>query len=207
MNQTLSQMIVSFVYNSERIEGNALTELQATELYTSLIHEDAMPSTNDERDMCNHFAMFEYMTKTVKEPLTTSLIKSYHRCLKKGTDEAGKWKTFPNAVGSLVTTTPPKYVQLEIDKLLAAYSGISRPVTMQDISNFHALFERIHPFQDGNGRVGRIIMLKECVKHGLQPFIVLDSHKNAYYRALSNFEQNPSELCSFCEDMVSLMRA
>ncbi|MDR0415964.1 MAG: Fic family protein [Propionibacteriaceae bacterium] len=189
---------VQMAYNTNRIEGSRLDEEQ-----TRLIFEtrtvDGPAAVDDVVETANHFRMFDRMLDGLGEPLTVGRIKEYHRLLKTGTSDAdkewfavGEWKRVPNTVGG-VPTTPPAAVAAAMDGLLARYPA-GRPLGFADVCDFHAGFEAIHPFQDGNGRVGRLILFQQCLENALMPFIVLDEEKLFYYRGLSAYEDEPGFL-------------
>lgn len=201
---------IAFAYNSQKIEGSVLTPDQTRAIFeTGTIGGDYVP-ISDVAETANHFRLFDYMLDTLDEPLTKELIKQYHAILKDGTADArnknfvvGGWKTLPNAVGGHIGT-PPADVEYEMTRLLDAYSGMTSEMQYRHIAFFHVAFERIHPFQDGNGRVGRMIAFRECLKNDLVPFIVLDEHKARYYEGLSKFDERPQLLNGFFSEMRSL---
>ena len=202
---------IAFAYNSEKMEGNPLTKDQTRSIFeTHTITGRAVPSDYI-AETENHFRLFDFMLETLECPLDKILLLDYHRILKVGTRDdldnldfvVGGWKTIPNAVAG-VQTTPPAEVEGEIDRLLAAYHGKREALTYRDIAGFHVFFETIHPFQDGNGRVGRMLMFRECLVHGLEPFIVLDEEKERYYRGLAHFDKQPEYFIEFCEEMAEL---
>ena len=187
---------VSMAYNSNRIEGSRLTEDQTRMLYdTKTVSGDPVP-VDDVIETRNSFRLFDEMIDHAGEPITAELMKHYHRVLKNGTAQAdvpwfavGNFKTRANEVGGRSTTHPTR-VAAEIAGLTAPRG----PMTFHDIVDFHYRFEAIHPFQDGNGRVGRILMFQQCLAHGIMPFVVLDEHKAFYYRGLSVYEDEPGFL-------------
>ena len=135
------------------------------------------------------------MLDIANEKLTEDIIKEFHKILKEGTSISrkdwfvvGNYKKLPNEVGEL-KTTEPKNVEKDMKNLLEWYNNLKK-ITINDIIEFHAKFEKIHPFQDGNGRVGRIIMFKECLKNNIIPFIILDKDKLFYYRGLDQYQTN-----------------
>jgi Fic family protein len=187
---------VQLAYNSNRIEGSRLSIDQTRYLYETQTVEGPAHA-DDVVETTNHFRMFDLMLDAVGTPLTAARIRDYHRVLKSGTSDAardwfvvGGWKQVPNVVGG-VATTAPALVGAAMDELLEQFAG---PMTFDDICDFHWRFESIHPFQDGNGRVGRIVMFEQCLTHGLMPFIVLDSEKFFYYRGLSEYPNEPGFL-------------
>jgi len=190
----LTQIVMA--YNSNHIEGSQLTQEQTRYLYeTHTVMGDA--PVDDVIETVNHFRLFDMMLDAVGKSLTTMRIREYHAVLKTGTSDADKawfavggWKQRANVVGGR-DTTPPGLVEAEMGDLVAAFSG---PMTFDDIVDFHYRFESIHPFQDGNGRVGRIVMFEQCLANGIMPFIVLDDDKLYYYRGLSEYDSQPGYL-------------
>lgn len=186
---------IIFAYNTNHIEGSKLTEEQTRYIFetnTILFEGQTIASVDDILETANHFRLVDYMLDNAEEPLTEDMIKTFHKLLKEGTSDSrnslfnvGEYKRLPNEVGG-TKTTQPKYVPRDMSKLLSWYNSLSE-VTFKDIIEFHSKFEKIHPFQDGNGRVGRIIMFKECLKNNIIPFIVLDSDKVFYYRGLKEY--------------------
>jgi Fic family protein len=197
---------VELCYNSNRIEGSRLTEEQTRYIYeTNTINTEAGQAANvdDIIEARNHFACFNYILDIAEEPLLETVIKEIHRILKSSTSDsdkdwfrAGDYKTRPNIVGDR-ETTPPEQAEGAVRDLLLAYSQ-KAVVSLEDIISFHHNFESIHPFQDGNGRVGRLIMFKECLKHAIVPFIIDEEHNNYYYRGLREFQNTPGYLTDTC---------
>ena len=197
---------VKLAFNSNRIEGSRLSEDQTRYIYetnTVNMEEEEAADVDDIIETVNHFSCFDYMLLHADEDLSEDLIKEFHRLLKRSTsDERKEWfqvgdyKTRPNVVGDNKTTAPSK-VGSEVQKLLAEYTG-KKDITAEDIVDFHYRFERIHPFQDGNGRVGRIIMFKECLKNNILPFIIDHEHKLFYYRGLQEYESEKGYLFDTC---------
>ena len=188
---------INFAYNTNHIEGSALTEEQTRYIYetNTLITEDSNSATriDDIIETLNHFKLFDYMLDCVKEELTEIMIKDFHKILKAGTSDerkswfnVGEYKALANEVGGNFTSKP-EHVAKEIKRLLEWYNSLKN-VRVEDIIRFHSEFEKIHPFQDGNGRVGRIIMFKECLKNDIVPFIILDKDKMFYYRGLREYQ-------------------
>lgn len=187
---------IELAYNTNRIEGSQLSEEQTRSIFeTRTVHGDAR--VDDIAETSNHFRMFDAMLDGLGQPLTADTIKSYHRLLKEGTSDAerdwfavGDWKRLPNEVGGQATT-PPEHVHLAIDELLGETPST---MTFEDIVDFHHRFESIHPFQDCNGRVGRLIMFGQCLTNGILPFIVRDDQKAFYYRGLADYGTEPGFL-------------
>lgn len=189
----------SMAYNSNKIEGSTLTEKQTASLFdTGTFYaddEDTLFRAKDVEEMNGHFKMFNCMMKHLSEPLTADIIKEMHRNLKEGVFEdmtngyaVGDWKKRVNYVGH-ITTALPQEVPGKIDALLDAYNR-KKVVELKDIAKFHATFENIHPFQDGNGRVGRMILLKQCLDANITPVIIQDDNKAEYYRCLDNAQSH-----------------
>lgn len=187
---------IIFAYNTNHIEGSKLTEDQTRYIFetnTILFEGETIASVDDILEMANHFRLVDYMLDKAEENLTEDMIKEFHRLLKEGTADSrkewfkvGDYKQVVNEAGSTKTTSP-KYVQRDMTKLMDWYNSLSK-ITIKEIIEFHARFEKIHPFQDGNGRVGRIIIFKECLKNNIIPFIILDKDKLFYYRGLKEYQ-------------------
>jgi Fic family protein len=200
------QTQIKLAYNSNRIEGSALSEEQTRYIFetnTINVDPDKVAKVDDIIETVNHFSCFDYMLDCADRELSEVIIKEFHRILKSSTSDSrkewfnvGDYKSRPNVVGDTETTAPSK-VQRAVADLLSAYHQKS-PVDFEAIVNFHYQFETIHPFQDGNGRVGRIIMFKECLKHGMVPFIIEDDHKLFYYRGLKEFAKIQGYLLDTC---------
>jgi len=200
------QTQIKLAFNSNRIEGSRLSEEQTRYIYeTNTINVESHETANvdDIIETVNHFSCFDHMLAHADEQLTEAMIKEIHRLLKRNTsDERQEWfrigdyKARPNMVGDLETTAPAK-VGTEVQKLLAAYNR-KKEIVLADIVDFHYRFESIHPFQDGNGRVGRIIMFKECLKNGIIPFIIDHEHKLFYYRGLREYPSEKGYLMGTC---------
>ncbi len=200
------QTQIKLAYNSNRIEGSRLSEEQTRYIYetnTVNIEQDEVASVDDIIDTVNHFSCFDYMLVHADDELTEDVIKEFHRLLKRNTsDERKEWfrvgdyKTRPNVVGDMATTAPAK-VSDEMQKLLTDYHQKGN-ITIGNIVDFHYRFEGIHPFQDGNGRVGRIIMFKECLQNNIMPFIIDHEHKLFYYRGLKEYKTEKGYLMDTC---------
>lgn len=200
------QTQIKLTYNSNRIEGSRLSEDQTRYIYETNTVNMELEETADVDDIIetvNHFSCFDYMLFHADEELTEDMIKEFHRLLKRNTsDERKEWfrvgdyKSRPNMVGGSKTTAPSR-VGAEVQKLLAGYHK-KEEITLKDIVEFHYRFESIHPFQDGNGRVGRIILFKECLKHDILPFIIDHEHKLFYYRALKEYTVEKGYLMDTC---------
>jgi len=189
---------IIFAYNTNHIEGSKLTEDQTRYIFetnTVLFEGETVVSVDDILETANHFKLVDYMLDIAEEKLTEDIIKEFHKVLKEGTMDSGKdwfnvgeYKKLVNEAGSM-KTTDPKYVQRDMTKLMDWYNSL-KGITIKEIIEFHARFEKIHPFQDGNGRVGRIIIFKECLKNNIIPFIILDKDKIFYYRGLKEYQNN-----------------
>ena len=189
---------ITFAYNTNHIEGSKLTEDQTRYIYetnTLLAEKDSVTDLDDILETANHFKLVDYMLDIADKKLTENMIKEFHRILKEGTSNGrkdwfvvGDYKKLSNEVGGL-KTTEPKNVERDMKKILEWYDSLEQ-VTIKEIIEFHAKFEKIHPFQDGNGRIGRIIAFKECLKNNIVPFIILDKDKLFYYRGLNQYQNN-----------------
>ena len=197
---------VRLTYNSNRIEGSRLSEDQTRLIFeTNTIGSDVGVPVDDIIETANHFRAIDYVIDKAEEPLTEEIIKALHRLLKTGTKDShiswfniGEYKAKPNVVGGM-ETTPPSKVAEKMKKLLDEYSKIET-VSIRDIIRFHHDFEKIHPFQDGNGRVGRLIAFKECLRFNIVPFIIEDSKKMFYYRGLKEWDNEQGFLLETCLD-------
>ncbi len=207
------ELQVRMTYNSNHIEGSKLSEDQTRMIFeTSTIDAgDGIP-VDDIIETVNHFRAIDYVIDHAEEALTEDVVKELHRILKQGTKDSslswfavGEYKTRPNVVGGRETAKPGE-VATRMGELLAAYEGLGA-VSIEDIVEFHYNFERIHPFQDGNGRVGRLIALKECLRHGIAPFIIEDSKKAFYYRGLTEWETERGYLLDTCLDGQDTFKA
>lgn len=198
---------VEFTYNSNHIEGSKLSEEQTRLIFeTNTIGlDDANSSLNvdDIIEALNHFQAIDKIIDLYDEALTEEFIKNLHKMLKSGTSDSkkdwfnlGEYKAYPNEVGGYETSLPED-VAYEMKKLLDSFEKRGAK-TIEDIIDFHYKFEKIHPFQDGNGRVGRLIILKECLKNNIVPFIISDDLKLFYYRGLSNYKKERGFLVDTC---------
>lgn len=196
---------VDLTYNSNHIEGSRLSHDQTRYIFetnTIGVSEQGI-NVDDIIETANHFRCIDYVIDNAKSKLSEKFIKKLHFILKSGTSDSekewfrvGDYKMFPNEVGG-GDTVMPEYVQWEIAKLLADYNSKDN-VTLDDIISFHVRFETIHPFQDGNGRVGRLIMFKECLKHNIVPFIIDENKKFYYYRGLKEWNNEKGYLSDTC---------
>ena len=190
---------IDFAYNSNHIEGSTITKDETTSIYDTgciLTNSDKVIVLKDATEIKNHFTLFKYMLDTLDESLTEELIKKYHFILKDGTltdDEktwfnVGEYKKLKNYVGDIETSLPAN-VSKDMKSLLEWYNGLQNK-TIEDIIEFHVRFEKIHPFQDGNGRVGRIIMFRECLNNNIMPFYIEDRNKEFYIRGMREYQNN-----------------
>lgn len=196
---------IDLTYNSNHIEGSRLTHDQTRYIFetNTIGFENEAVNVDDVVETANHFRCIDIVIDRAASVLTEKLIKELHAVLKASTSDSrkdwfavGEYKKLPNEVGGN-TTTLPENVSDEMCRLLADYNAISVK-TFEDIVAFHVAFERIHPFQDGNGRIGRLIMFKECLKHNIVPFIIEDDMKLFYYRGLKEWEREKGYLMDTC---------
>lgn len=192
---------VSFAYNSNKIEGSKLTSDETESIFNTssfIPKSDTLIKLDDLIETKNHFRLFDYMLDNIDNSLSKEMIIEMNKILKRGTSDednprynVGGFKVLPNIIGTVnvIKTTDPKDVNKEMDKLLDEYNS-NNNITLENIIDFHYRFERIHPFGDGNGRVGRIIMFKECLKNNIMPFMVLDEDKLYYIRGLKEYEND-----------------
>ena len=201
------ELQIHMTYNSNHIEGSRLSEEQTRYIFetqTLANIEDGMP-VDDIIETVNHFRAIDYVMDNAEKELNEEIIKKLHLILKQGTSDSilswfmvGDYKTRPNVVGG-IETTKPKDVANNIKELLKTYNA-KKTKTIEDIATFHHDFECIHPFQDGNGRVGRLIAFKECLKFNIIPFIIEDSKKYFYYRGPSKWNEEKGYLIDTCLD-------
>lgn len=196
---------IDLTYNSNHIEGSRLTHDQTRYIFeTNTIGvTDNAVNVDDIIETTNHFRAIDYIIDNSEGKLTEAFIKQLHFLLKSGTSDerrdwfnVGDYKKLPNEVGA-IDTVEPKNVHKEIKALLKEYNGIKKP-TLEDIIDFHQRFETIHPFQDGNGRVGRLIMFRECLRFGHVPFIITEELKIFYYKGLANWQNIKGYLMDTC---------
>ena len=195
-------------YNSNKIEGSTLTPEQTASLFDNgiLPVNDDYYRAKDVEEMNGHFLMFNYMLDTLEDDLSQELIKRFHYELKSGVFEdrangyaIGDYKTRPNMIG-MYKTVAPKDVEAEMEKLLDWYN--SQEKNINTLAQFHARYESIHPFQDGNGRTGRMIIFRESLKsESIQPFIILDENRGTYIDALKEFQEEQKT-----DKLVELMK-
>lgn len=198
---------IIFAYNTNHIEGSTLTEDQTRYIFetnTILFEGDTIAKVDDILETSNHFQLVDYMLDVADKKLNEKMIKEFHKILKNGTSDSrvewfnvGEYKQKANQIGSGISTTLPSNVEKEMAKLIEWYNSI-KEITIKEIIEFHYRFEKIHPFQDGNGRVGRIIIFKECLKNNIIPFIILDKDKLFYYRGLKEYKNENGYLIDTC---------
>ena len=196
---------IELTYNSNHIEGSRLTHDQTRYIFeTNTIGvEKEVLNVDDVIETVNHFHCIDIIIDSARAVLTEKFIKDLHFILKNGTSDSrkdwfavGDYKKLPNEVGGMDTTIPEE-VANKMKTLLMEYNA-NDAKTFEDILDFHVKFERIHPFQDGNGRIGRLIMFKECLKNNIVPFIVDDNLKMFYYRGLKEWDNEKGYLTDTC---------
>ena len=196
---------IDLTYNSNHIEGSRLTHDQTRYIFeTNTIGvENEVLNVDDVIETANHFRCIDRIIDNAKITLSEKFIKELHFILKTGTSDSrkdwfvvGSYKKMPNEVGGMNTILPEKVAD-EMKTLLAEYNEKANK-TLEDILEFHVNFEKIHPFQDGNGRVGRLIMFKECLKYNIVPFIIEDNLKMFYYRGLKEWSNEKGYLIDTC---------
>ena len=196
---------IELTYHSNRMEGSRLTHDQTRYIFeTNTIGvEKEVLNVDDVIETANHFCCIDMIIDNAKAALTEKLLKELHLILKNGTSDSrkdwfavGDYKKMPNEVGGMDTALPEEVVD-KMKALLAEYNR-KEEKTFEDILNFHVKLERIHPFQDGNGRVGRLIMFKECLKYNIVPFIIEDNLKMFYDRGLKEWDNEKGYLTDIC---------
>ena len=196
---------IDLTYNSNHIEGSRLTHDQTRYIFeTNTIGiTDESVNVDDIVETVNHFRCIDYVIDHTEDSLTEGFVKQLHLLLKSGTSDSrkdwfavGDYKRLPNEVGGQATCSP-KEVHQQMKALLSTYNRIKRK-TLEEIIDFHVRFEQIHPFQDGNGRVGRLLLFKECLANGIVPFIITDELKTFYYRGLKEWGHVNGSLMDTC---------
>lgn len=196
---------IELTYNSNHMEGSRLTHDQTRYIFeTNTIGiQDEVVNVDDIVETANHFQCIDQIIELANYPLSEAFIKQLHYILKSGTSDSrktwfavGEYKRFENDVGGSATAKPAD-VPGEMRNLLSRYN-LSKQKTLKEIIQFHYEFEKIHPFQDGNGRVGRLIMFKECLRNGITPFIIEDDIKEFYYRGLKEWKNEQGYLMDTC---------
>ena len=203
---------VQLTYNSNHMEGSRLTEDQTRLIFETSTLEGGHVFVDDVLETANHFLCVDKMIDSYNRPLSEAFIKDLHHTLKNGTTDSrqewfavGEYKLIANEVGGNETTLPEQ-VSGEMKALLHNYA-LLQTVEWDDIIRFHRDFEAIHPFQDGNGRIGRLIMFKECLRAGIVPFIITDREKFLYYNGLAKWEESHEYLSETCRLMQDDFRA
>ncbi|MDW8681172.1 Fic family protein [Streptococcus suis] len=197
---------IELAFNSNHIEGSQLTHDQTRYIFetnTIGFEESLTIRVDDIIETTNHFMAVDFLLDSFQDDLNETWIKDVHAILKRGNSDSrkswfqvGEYKKFPNEVGGRETSLPED-VESDMKELLNSYHRLPE-ASFEAILDFHVRFERIHPFQDGNGRVGRLIMFKECLKHGYVPFIIGDDMKYFYYRGLSEWGEQNGFLLDTC---------
>ncbi|MCD8131294.1 MAG: Fic family protein [Lachnospiraceae bacterium] len=196
---------IELTYNSNHMEGSRLTHDQTRYIFeTNTVGvENEVLNVDDVIETANHFRCIDMIIDHARAALTEKLIKDLHLMLKSGTSDSGKdwfavgnYKKYPNEVGGMETALPEEVADT-MKALLAEYN-VKGEKYLEDILDFHVKFERIHPFQDGNGRVGRLIMFKECLKYNIVPFIIDDDLKLFYYRGIEEWNNEKGYLTDTC---------
>ena len=199
------RMQIDMTYNSNHIEGSRLTHDETRYIFetNTIGFSEKSVNVDDIVETSNHFRCIDSVIDNAEKTLSERYIKELHFLLKIGTSDSrrdwfrvGEYKKLPNEVGG-ADTTAPEEVSRAMKELLAGYNQKSI-VTLEDIIAFHVAFERIHPFQDGNGRVGRLVVFKECLKHNIVPFIIDEEHKLFYYRGLKEWNTERGYLIDTC---------
>lgn len=207
---------IDLTYNSNHIEGSELTHDQTRYIFETrtigLENKNSSVRVDDVVETINHFSAIDRVIDFANYELSEPFIKELHKILKTGTSDSrlpwfavGEYKKRANEVGDMATTSP-QLVGNEMKKLISDYNQKENH-SFEEIVEFHVKFERIHPFQDGNGRVGRLIILKECLKNNIVPFVILDSKKMFYYRGLKNWNQQRGWLLDTCLDGQDTVKA
>lgn len=196
---------IELTYNSNHIEGSRLSKDQTRLIFetATIGPENEVVRVDDIIETANHFRCIDYCLENARKPLSEAMLKEMHRALKTGTTDGslswfavGDYKRVPNEVAGRATADPEE-VAARMRALLKGYAPCSQH-TFEQIVGFHVDFERIHPFQDGNGRVGRLVMLKECLASGIIPFVIEDDMKHFYYRGLAEWDRERGFLLDTC---------
>ncbi len=207
---------IDLTYNSNHMEGSELTHDQTRYIFETrtigVENSNEVIKVDDIVETINHFSMIDRVIDFANYELSEAFIKELHMILKTGTSDSrlswfkvGDYKRRANAVGDIETTLP-RLVPQEMKKLVNEYNKKEKH-TLEEIIEFHVKFERIHPFQEGNGRVGRLIAFKECLKNNIVPFIILDSKKMFYYRGLKNWDKERGWLIDTCLDGQDIVKS
>lgn len=207
---------ILMTYNSNHIEGSKLSEEETRFIFETKTIGKLKENLNidDIIETSNHFSCVDLVIDKANSKLTENFIKQLHFILKNGTSDSriswfnvGEYKLLENEIGGVSTTSPNK-VKEKMKELLTNYNLIKNK-TIEDLIEFHYNFEKIHPFQDGNGRIGRLILFKECLKYNFIPIIIKDEYKGFYYNGLNKFKENKGYLISTClalqEDLIPIL--
>ncbi len=215
-----NKLQVDFAYNSNHMEGSRLTHEQTRYIFETHTVGTEPARVDDIIETINHFRCFDYILETMHCPVDEKYVKKLHEILKTGTFSSmskeavvGDYKRLPNEVGGLSTASPSE-VHAEMERLLADYRNLQdrKGASFDDILDFHARYEKIHPFYDGNGRTGRLLMFKECINNHIIPFIIDDQYKGEYNRGLYQWQTGQEkgflrETCLFMQDhMIDIMK-
>ncbi len=196
---------IELTYNSNHMEGSCLSYEQTRYIFETnrIESEGASIRVDDVVETANHFKCIDMMIENAKKPITETFIKELHRTLKNGTSDSrqdyfavGEYKRMPNTVGDILTAKPEE-VAKKMKELLTKYNA-KKEKTFDDLLDFHYQFECIHPFQDGNGRIGRLLLFKECLKYNIVPFIIDEELKLFYYRGLKEWKRERGYLRDTC---------
>ena len=196
---------IELTYNSNHIEGSRLTHEQTRYIFetNTIVIDGGAVKVDDIVETANHFKCVDMIIENAKKPITETFIKELHRTLKSGTTDAredwfavGDYKRLPNTIGDMFTAQPEE-VALKMKELLSEYNA-KKEKTFDDLLDFHYKFECIHPFQDGNGRIGRLLLFKECLKYNIVPFIIDEELKLFYYRGLKEWMNERGYLRDTC---------
>lgn len=196
---------IDLTYNSNHIEGSRLSHAQTRYIYeTNTIGvADSVLNVDDIVETSNHFRCIDLVIEQANQPLSEKFIKELHRTLKNGTSDSrkdwfavGEYKKLPNEVGGRETAAPEEVASM-LQELLSSYNA-QKEKTLEELLEFHVRFEQIHPFQDGNGRVGRLLLFKECLRNNIVPFIITEELKMFYYRGLHEWDRERGYLRDTC---------
>lgn len=199
------KMQIELTYNTNHIEGSRLTHEQTRYIYeaNTIGGENQTFNVDDIVETANHFRCIDLVIGQASHVMTEKFIKELHAVLKNGTSDSrkdwfavGSYKKLPNEVGGM-ETTPPERVHAEMENLLKTYNSLKNK-SINELLDFHAKFESMHPFQDGNGRVGRLILLKECLCNNIVPFMIDEGLKMFYYRGLHEWNMEQGYLKDTC---------
>jgi len=202
---------IELTYNSNHIEGSTLSKEETRFIFetNTLLGKNEIINIDDIIETINHFRCFDYIVDNALKELSETMIKKIHFILKSGTSDSkiawfniGKYKKIPNEVGGK-ETCPPNEVKKKMKNLIENYNSIKNK-KIEDLIKFHKEFEDIHPFQDGNGRVGRLILFKECLKNNIVPLVIDEKHKLFYYNGLNKYYENNGYLIDTilsCQDI------